>query len=70
MFQDLAQSKFKIQSKFSPSGDQPHAIELLTQGLNNGAKDQVLLGVTRFLLDFTRFLLVNLVKNLVKPSKT
>jgi len=46
MFQDLAQSKFKIQSKFSPSGDQPHAIELLTQGLNNGAKDQVLLGVT------------------------
>ena len=46
MFQDLTQSKFKIQSKFSPSGDQPHAIELLTQGLNNGAKDQVLLGVT------------------------
>ncbi len=46
MSHDLAQNKFQIQSKFKPSGDQPHAIQLLTQGLNDGIKDQVLLGVT------------------------
>ena len=46
MSQDLVQNKFQIQSKFTPSGDQPNAIKLLTQGLNNGVKDQVLLGVT------------------------
>ena len=43
---DLVQNKFQIQSKFMPSGDQPNAIKLLTEGLNNGVKDQVLLGVT------------------------
>ena len=43
---DLVQNKFRIQSKFTPSGDQPNAIKLLTEGLNNGVKDQVLLGVT------------------------
>ena len=46
MSQDLVQNKFQIQSKFTPSGDQPNAIKLLTEGLNNGVKDQVLLGVT------------------------
>ena len=43
---DLVQNKFQIQSKFTPSGDQPNAIKLLTEGLNKGVKDQVLLGVT------------------------
>ena len=43
---DLVQNKFLIQSKFTPSGDQPNAIKLLKEGLNNGVKDQVLLGVT------------------------
>ena len=43
---DLFQNKFRIESKFTPSGDQPNAIKLLTEGLNNGVKDQVLLGVT------------------------
>ena len=43
---DLVQNKFRIESKFTPSGDQPNAIKLLTEGLNNGVKDQVLLGVT------------------------
>ncbi len=46
MSQELVQNKFQIQSKFKPSGDQPNAINSLTEGLNNGAKDQVLLGVT------------------------
>ena len=43
---DLVQNKLQIQSEFMPSGDQPNAIKLLTEGLNNGIKDQVLLGVT------------------------
>ena len=37
---------FKLQSDFSPSGDQPQAIEKLVAGINNGLIDQVLLGVT------------------------
>jgi len=39
-------NKFQIHSKFQPSGDQPHAIYSLVDGLNEGKRDQVLLGVT------------------------
>ncbi|MBI2086104.1 excinuclease ABC subunit UvrB [Candidatus Daviesbacteria bacterium] len=39
-------AKFKIISDFKPTGDQPQAIEKLVAGLNEGRKDQVLLGVT------------------------
>lgn len=39
-------SIFKLHSPFAPAGDQPQAIKELTDGLNNGIKDQVLLGVT------------------------
>ncbi len=38
--------RFKLQSEYSPKGDQPAAIEALVRGLNDGAKDQVLLGIT------------------------
>lgn len=38
--------KFKIESEFEPAGDQPNAIKALTEGINNGLTDQVLLGVT------------------------
>lgn len=37
---------FKINSKFSPQGDQPRAIELLSQGIKENNKYQTLLGVT------------------------
>ncbi len=37
---------FKINSDFSPAGDQPVAIKQLTDGIKDGEKDQVLLGVT------------------------
>ncbi len=37
---------FKLQSDFTPSGDQPQAIEKLVDGINDGLIDQVLLGVT------------------------
>jgi excinuclease ABC subunit B len=38
--------RFKLHSDYSPKGDQPAAIDALVRGLNDGAKDQVLLGIT------------------------
>ncbi len=37
---------FKLHSEYRPKGDQPQAIEALLRGLGDGAKDQVLLGIT------------------------
>jgi excinuclease ABC subunit B len=42
---DIGQ-RFRIQSEFAPAGDQPQAIEELARGIDNGERDQVLLGVT------------------------
>ena len=38
--------KFVLHSDYKPTGDQPQAIEQLVKGINNGAKEQILLGVT------------------------
>ncbi len=38
--------KFQLRSEFQPQGDQPQAIDALVRGLSEGAKDQVLLGIT------------------------
>ena len=38
--------KFELHSKYSPTGDQPQAIDKLVEGINDGLKSQVLLGVT------------------------
>ena len=37
---------FKLHSEYQPKGDQPEAIKSLVRGLDDGAKDQVLLGIT------------------------
>ena len=37
---------FKLYSPFSPTGDQPQAIEKLTEGVQDGIRTQVLVGVT------------------------
>jgi excinuclease ABC subunit B len=37
---------FKLLSEYQPKGDQPQAIDALVRGLDDGAKDQVLLGIT------------------------
>ncbi|HEV8136047.1 MAG TPA: excinuclease ABC subunit UvrB [Pyrinomonadaceae bacterium] len=37
---------FKLKTDYHPKGDQPAAIDALVKGLNDGAKDQVLLGIT------------------------
>ena len=38
--------KFQVVSEYQPSGDQPQAIAALAEGIENGLKEQVLLGVT------------------------
>ena len=38
--------KFRVVSEYQPAGDQPQAIEKLAQGIENGLREQVLLGVT------------------------
>jgi len=38
--------RFNLHSEYQPKGDQPAAIDALVRGLNDGAKDQVLLGIT------------------------
>ncbi|MGB4109828.1 MAG: DEAD/DEAH box helicase family protein, partial [Desulfomonilia bacterium] len=37
---------FKLVSPFQPQGDQPRAIDILSEGIEKGIRDQVLLGVT------------------------
>ena len=39
-------SRFVVKSSFSPMGDQPEAIESLSEGVKKGLKYQTLLGVT------------------------
>ena len=38
--------EFQVVSEYSPAGDQPQAIELLSQGVRLGLEEQTLLGVT------------------------
>jgi len=57
--------EFKLQSKFKPAGDQPKAIDLLTKGVNEGKKDQVLLGATGTGKTFT---VANVIKNTNKTT--
>ena len=56
---------FKLQSKFQPTGDQPQAIEKLTEGVLDGIRTQVLVGVTGSGKTFT---MANVIKNVNKPT--
>ena len=56
---------FKLHSKFKPTGDQPQAIEKLTDGILNGDKDQTLLGVTGSGKTFT---IANIIEKVQKPT--
>ena len=47
--------RFKLHSDFSPTGDQPEAIRQLVFGVENGLREQVLLGVTGSGKTFTMF---------------
>ena len=56
---------FKLTSKYQPTGDQPEAINELTQGILRGDKAQVLLGVTGSGKTFT---VANVIANINKPT--
>lgn len=64
---------FKLSSKYSPTGDQPEAIKSLMKNLNEGVKDQTLLGVTGSGKTFT---IANIIKEtgraalVLAPNKT
>lgn len=57
--------QFNLISEYKPSGDQPNAIEKLTAGLNQGLREQVLLGVTGSGKTFT---MANIIQNIQKPT--
>ena len=57
--------KFKLVSNYSPTGDQPQAIDKLVEGLNKGYKEQVLLGVTGSGKTFT---MANIIEKVNKPT--
>ena len=56
---------FELVSKFTPSGDQPEAINKLVSGIKNGEKSQVLLGATGTGKTFT---IANVIKEVNKPT--
>ncbi len=58
-------SKFILESEFSPQGDQCNAIDVLTEGVNAGGNQQVLLGVTGSGKTFT---MANVIVNVQKPT--
>ena len=57
--------KFILRSDYKPMGDQPEAIEKLSAGVNNGIKEQVLLGVTGSGKTFT---MANIIANANRPT--
>ena len=56
---------FQLNSEYKPTGDQPQAIEALTEGLSRGLKHKVLLGVTGSGKTFT---MANIIKNANRPA--
>ncbi len=59
------ENKFKLVSKFKPSGDQPEAIEQLCKNYKNGKNSQILLGVTG---SGKTFVMANVIERLQKPT--
>lgn len=57
--------KFKLVSKYQPTGDQPSAIKQLTDGILSGVKEQTLLGVTGSGKTFT---MANIIQNVQRPT--
>lgn len=58
-------SQFSLKSSYTPTGDQPRAIEHLSQGVQSGIKNQTLLGVTGSGKTFT---MANMIQNLNMPA--
>ena len=56
---------FKLVSNYKPAGDQPEAIEKLAEGINDGLRSQVLLGVTGSGKTFT---MANIIEKVNRPT--
>ena len=56
---------FDLKSNFKPTGDQPEAIKKIVDNINNGVKEQVLMGVTGSGKTFT---MANVIKSVNKPT--
>lgn len=61
----MENKKFKLISKYKPTGDQPQAIEKLVQGLSDGLQTQVLKGVTGSGKTFT---MANIIERVQRPT--
>ncbi|TAN57772.1 MAG: excinuclease ABC subunit UvrB, partial [Magnetospirillum sp.] len=59
------EAEFRLHSDFQPAGDQPQAIRELTEGVNRGERDQVLLGVTGSGKTFT---MAHVIANTRRPA--
>ena len=57
--------KFKLVSKFKPTGDQPQAIDALVEGVLHGDREQTLMGVTGSGKTFT---MANIIERVNKPT--
>jgi excinuclease ABC subunit B len=57
--------EFRLQAPFEPAGDQPEAIRQLVEGLSNGRREQVLMGVTGSGKTFT---MANVIQQLQRPA--
>ena len=57
--------KFELSSQYKPTGDQPQAIEQLSEGINSGIKAQTLLGVTGSGKTFT---MANVIERVQRPT--
>ena len=57
--------KFKLVSKYKPTGDQPQAIDALVNGILNGDREQTLMGVTGSGKTFT---MANIIEKINRPT--
>ncbi len=61
----MEKRKFVLHAPYKPTGDQPEAIRLLTEGIGDGLRTQVLLGVTGSGKTFT---MANVIQNVQRPA--
>ena len=61
----MEKRNFELKSKYKPTGDQPQAIEKLVEGINDGLRTQVLLGVTGSGKTFT---MANVINKVNRPA--
>ena len=63
--ESMQEAVFKLKSSYKPTGDQPEAIKALSDGVLNGDKEQVLMGVTGSGKTFT---MANIIANVNRPT--